>query len=171
MTDEFETSPARQPIVGKSADEAIERLTDQLNYLVSVESVGGMVKTADLAAVLLQADRVAELEARVAELEGALAKANTPHWYYSDEEGSAWHSLEDALEQVTDNIWYLYHGDNMPKSHLVEIETSRPCPTIWGVVRLLTEDEAEARLTEEPWVFTPCATEAEARALLKEGEQ
>lgn len=69
MTDEFAAGPERQPTVSKSADEAIERLTDQLNYLVSVESVGGMVKTADLAAVLLQADRVAELEARVAELE------------------------------------------------------------------------------------------------------
>ena len=76
MTDEFDAGPACQPAVSKSADEAIERLTDQLNYLVSVESVGGMVKTADLAAVLLQADRVAELKARVAELESALAKAD-----------------------------------------------------------------------------------------------
>lgn len=53
-------------------DEAIERLTAQLNELVSVESVGVMVKTADLAAVLLRVDRVAELEARAAKLEAAL---------------------------------------------------------------------------------------------------
>ncbi|MFN8994297.1 MAG: hypothetical protein ACK5X3_11640 [Pseudomonadota bacterium] len=45
------------------ADEAIERLTAQLNHLVSLESVGVMVKTTDLAAVLARAARVAELEA------------------------------------------------------------------------------------------------------------
>lgn len=120
---------------------------------------------------MTDAERIKELEARVKELESALAKANEPRWYYSDEEGSPWHSLEEALEQVTDDIRDLYHAEDMPRNHLVEIETSRPCPTIWGVVRLLTEDEAEARLTEEPWVFTRCATEAEARALLKESDQ
>jgi len=50
-------------------DEAVERLTAQLNHLVSLESVGVMVKTADLAAVLVRAARIKELEARVAELE------------------------------------------------------------------------------------------------------
>jgi hypothetical protein len=50
------------------ADEAIERLTAQLNHLVSLESVGVMVKTTDLAAVLARAARVAELELFVAQI-------------------------------------------------------------------------------------------------------
>ena len=116
----------------------------------------------------MSAERIKELEARVAELEAALAKANEPRWFYSDEKGTAWWSLEEALEQVTDDIRDLYHAEDMPSNHLVEIETSRPCPTIWGVLQLLADDEAKARGCKEPWVFTPCATEAEARALLKE---
>ena len=54
-------------------DEVVERLTAQLNHLVSLESVGVMVKTADLAAVLVRAARIKELEARVAELERRLS--------------------------------------------------------------------------------------------------
>lgn len=144
------------------ADEAIERLTAQLNHLVSLESVGVMVKTADLAALLIRAARVAELEARVAELEAALAKANTPRWFYSDEEGSPCHSLDEAIEGFCEYL--------EPGWHFVEVETARPCKTIRGVVHILTDDEVQARGDDEPWVFTPCATEAEARALLKEDE-
>jgi hypothetical protein len=137
------------------ADEAVERLTAQLNHLVSLESVGVMVKTTDLAAVLARAARVAELEA-------ALAKANEPHWFYSVEDSAPEHSLEDAIEEFCDYL--------EPGWHFVEIDTARPCKTIRGVVHILTDDEVKARGDDEPWVFTPCATEAEARALLKEAE-
>ncbi|MCA6254589.1 MAG: hypothetical protein IM665_05965 [Phenylobacterium sp.] len=138
------------------ADEAVERLTSQLNHLVSLESVGVMVKTTDLAAVLARAARVVELEA-------ALAKANEPEWFYRADEAVPEHSLEDAIEEFCDYL--------EPGWHFVEIDTARPCKTIRGVVHILTEDEVKARGDDEPWVFTPCATEAEARALLKEADQ
>ena len=144
------------------ADQATQRLTAQLDHLVSLESVGVMVKTADLAAVLARAARVAELEARVAELEAALAKANKPEWFYNADDVVPQHSLEDAIEEFCDYL--------QPGRHFVEIDTARPCKTIWGVVDVLTDEEIEARRDDEPWVFTPCATEAEARALLKETE-
>ena len=78
-------------------DEVVERLTAQLNHLVSLESVGVMVKTADLAAVLVRAERIKELEARVRKLEWVLrgmiaaASNNLP-------DRSTQHNLEVALE-------------------------------------------------------------------------
>ena len=109
------------------------------------------------------AERIKELEARVAELEAALAKANKPRWFYSDAEGSPYHSLDEAIQEFCEYV--------EPGWHFVEVETARPCPTIRGVVHVLTDEEIEARGEDEPWIFTPCATEAEARALLKEPDQ
>jgi len=109
------------------------------------------------------ADREEELEARVAELEAALAKADEPEWFRTDEEGRAWHSLEDAIEVLGENL--------DPGRYFVEIETARPCTTIWGVVHVFTETEIEDQYRdggpfEGPWYkLTVCATEAEARAL------
>ena len=115
------------------------------------------------------AERIKELEARVAELEAALAKANEPRWFYADGEGIAWRSMEEAVEESCDD---LEHG-----RHLVEIETARPCPTIWGVVHVFTKTELEDQHRDggpfegKPYNLTVCATEAEARALLKETDQ
>ena len=110
------------------------------------------------------AERIKALEARVEELEVALAKANEPHWFYSADNAAPEHSLEDAIEGAIYDITTF--GD-----HLLEIETARPCSTIWGVVRILTKDEAAARGCKDEWVFTLCANEAQARALLKETDQ
>jgi len=109
------------------------------------------------------AARIKALEARVAELEAALVKANEPEWFYRADEAVPEHSLEDAIEEFCEYL--------EPGWHFVEIDTARPCKTIRGAVHILTDDEVKARGDDEPWVFTPCATEAEARALLKEGDQ
>ena len=128
-----------------------------LDYLL-VEEVEGY-----RAGAAASAERIKELEAKVAELEAALVKANEPRWFYSDEEGSPCHSLDEAIEGF---CYYLEPG-----RHFVEVETARPCPTIWAVVHILTDDEITAREDDEPWVYTLCATEAEARAVLKEDDQ
>ena len=115
------------------------------------------------------ADRIKALEARVAELEAALVKANEPRWFYSDEEGSPCHSLDEAIEGFCDDL------DS--GRHLLEIETVRPCKTIWGVVHVFTKTELEDQHRnggpfEGPlYKATVCATEDEARALLKEADQ
>jgi hypothetical protein len=137
------------------------------------ESDDDQVETAKIAARLAREAaeaRIAELEARnkelearVAELEAALVKANEPEWFYRADEAVPEHSLEDAIEEFCDYL--------EPGWHFVEIDTARPCKTIRGVVHILTDDEVKARGDDEPWVFTPCATEAEARALLKEDAQ
>jgi hypothetical protein len=191
MTDQFETSPARQPTVSKSAEHApirsVELRADwrarkwarermatrcQENGLPELaesyrrgyrdESLREDVE-AYRAGAAASADREEILEARVAELEAALAKANEPKWFYRADEAVPEHSLEDAIEEFCDYL--------EPGWHFVEIDTARPCKTIRGVVHILTEDEVKARGDDEPWVFTPCATEAEAEALLKEADQ
>ena len=103
-------------------------------------------------------------EARIKALEEALTKADEPRWYYADEEASPCHSLEEAVEE---SIYEIEEFGN----RLLVIPTARPGATIFGVVRILTEDEIEARGDHNPWTFTRCATEAEARALLKEADQ
>ena len=103
-------------------------------------------------------------EARIKALEEALAKADEPRWFYADEEASPCHSLEEAVEE---SIYEIEEFGN----RLLVIPTARPCATIFGVVRILTEDEIEARGDDNPWTFTRCATKAEAIALLKEADQ
>ena len=103
-------------------------------------------------------------ESRIKVLEEALAEADKPRWFYADEEASPCHSLEEAVEE---SIYEIEEFGN----RLLVIPTARPGATIFGVVRILTEDEIQARGDQNPWTFTRCATEAEARALLKEDDQ
>lgn len=127
------------------------------------ESLVTAYQRGQVAGAFVAAERIKELEARVAELEAALAKADEPEWFRTDEEGRAWHSLEDAIEVLGENL--------DPGRYFVEIETARPCTTIWGVVHVFTETEIEDQYRdggpfEGPWYkLTVCATEAEARAL------
>jgi hypothetical protein len=196
MTDEFEPGPARQPMVSKSDEHAPIRSVEvradwrarkwARNRMATRCDEDGFPEVAESyrrgyrdeslredfeayrAGAAESADREEELEARVAELEAALAKANEPRWFYSDEEGTLWHSaisVEDCIEDLE------------PGRFLVEIETARPRPTSWGVVHIFTETEIEDQHRDggpfegASYKLTVCATEAEARALLKESDQ
>ena len=100
------------------------------------------------------AERIKELEARVAELEAALAKANEPEWFFLDS-GIPYSSLSEAVTRRVDQTG--------AQTQVVKVDTGRPCKTIWAAVRILGP--------RGEWSLTPCATEAEARALLKESDQ
>ncbi len=104
------------------------------------------------------ADREEILEARVAELEAALAKANEPEWFFGNA-GVPHFSLYEAVKTHVDPTGGLLIG---AQTHLVKVDTARPCKTIWALARF-HEPSGE-------WRVLPCATEAEARALLKEDE-
>ena len=106
---------------------------------------------------MTDAERIKELEARVAELEAALAEANEPQWFFGYDEEEGHHvTLEEA---VADYLRY----DDEPGWHFVHVCGARRTPPIWGVAFVALKGD-------RPY-FTPCATEAEARALLKEGDQ
>jgi len=191
MPDKFEPGPVCQPIVSKSDEPAPIRSVegradwrarkwarkrmatrceeDRFPEVAEAYRRGDRDEflrdeiEAYLAGAAASSDREEILEARVAELEAGLVKANEPEWFYRADDAVPEHSLEDAIEEFCDYL--------EPGWHFVEIDTARPCKTIRGVVHILTDDEVKARGDDEPWVFTPCATEAEARALLKEDAQ
>ena len=98
--------------------------------------------------------RIKELKDRVAELEVALAKANEPQWFFLDT-GAPYPSLYEAVVQRVD--------PNGSQTQLVKVDTARACKTIWAAVRILAPGGE--------WSLTPCATEAEARSLLKDPDQ
>jgi hypothetical protein len=139
--------------------EAKERLNKQLDASLAVESVGSLIKCADLALLLASHDA----------LEEALAKANKPRWFYADDEGSPFDSVQDAVEAILDEFG---PDDHFPNGKGVwRIDTMRECAPIYAAVRILTEAEREARDDGFLFEMTECATEAEAEALLKEADQ
>jgi hypothetical protein len=91
-------------------------------------------------------------------LEAALAKANEPEWFFGNA-GVPHFSLYEAVKTHVDPTGGLLIG---AQTHLVKVDTARPCKTIWALARF-HEPSGE-------WRVLPCATEAEARALLKEDE-
>jgi len=92
-------------------------------------------------------------------LEAALAKANEPEWFFGNA-GVPHFSLYEAVKTHVDPTGGLLIG---AQTHLVKVDTARPCKTIWALARF-HEPSGE-------WRVLPCATEAEARALLKEDEK
>jgi hypothetical protein len=139
--------------------EAKERLKKQLDASLAVESVGSLIKCADLSLILASHDA----------LEEALAKANKPRWFYADDEGSPFDSVQDAVEAILDEFG---PDDHFPNGKGVwRIDTMRECAPIYAAVRILTEAEREARDDGFLFEMTECATKAEAEALLKETAQ
>ena len=142
--------------------EAKERLKKQLDASLAVESVGSLIKCADLALLLASHDA----------LEEALAKANKPRWFYADEEGSPFDSVHEAVEAILDEFGPEDHFPN--GKGVLPIETARVGPLIYAAVRCRRITEAErAGGRKGDFVFdvTECATYAEAEALLKEADQ
>lgn len=140
--------------------EAKERLKKQLDASLAVESVGSLIKCADLALLLASHDA----------LEEALAKADEPQWFYDDranDEAQSFLSAEEAVDYA------VFSALKPPPegTSILEINTSRPCPSVWAVVKVFTDEEREARDDDEEYIVTLCATKAEAEALLKEADQ
>jgi hypothetical protein len=140
--------------------EAKERLKKQLDASLAVESVGSLIKCADLALLLASHDA----------LEEALAKADEPQWFYDDranDEAQSFLSAEEAVDYA------VFSALKPPPegTSILEINTSRPCPSVWAVVKVFTDEEREARDDDEEYIVTLCATYAEAEALLKEADQ
>jgi hypothetical protein len=109
---------------------------------------------------------------RIKALEEALAKANRPHWFYADDEGTPFDSVHEAVEWILDEFG---PDDDFPNGKGVRrIDTMRDCAPIFAAVRCRRITEAEragGRKGDFHFEVTECATEAEAEALLKEAAQ
>jgi hypothetical protein len=124
--------------------------------------------TTGLLAFAYRAGQAASAE-RIKALEEALAKANKPEWFYGDHEASPADSVDEVIEEALE--WGLLGEAKPGHIEVFQINTARPCATVWAVVRILTVDEREARDDGFLFEVTECATKAEARALLKEADQ
>jgi len=142
-----------------AVSEAKERLRAAAWLMASVEGVTLMVSGADLDLIVASHDA----------LEEALAKANKPHWFYADDEGTPFGSVYEAAEGVAESG--LFGEENCGERHLVEVQTGRPCAPVWAVIRFFTKDELKDRKDFAWFEVTECATEAEAHALLKEADR
>ena len=104
--------------------------------------------------------RIAELEAEVERLRGMLK----PQWFYAGEDQSSDQCRFSIDEVLEDELC----GWGPPKTgkHVVHVSTALPGPDIWAVVRVLTDEEKDARQDDEPWLIEEYATEEEARTAL-----
>ena len=102
---------------------------------------------------------------RIKALEEELAKANKPTYFYFDPvEGETFESLHDAVIAAAAEA-----GANWGR-WVIPVYAARTLPLIYAAVRIRTDtgQDCNNRLLFQ---ITECATEAEAKALLKEADQ
>jgi hypothetical protein len=139
-----------------AVSEAKERLRAAAWLMASVEGVTLMVSGADLDLIVASHDA----------LEEALAKANKPTHFWASTDGEYGEICVDIESAIEAAVYEAPRG-----RHLVEVDAWRRCQPIWAVVHLLTDEEQEALGVDTDWTILKCATEAEARAVLKEADQ
>ena len=106
----------------------------------------------------------AALKARVAELEGELANATSAQWFYLGDDYSSEKCRFDINECISED----FEWDNSPNgNHVLQIAGARPVPDVWVALHYYTEDEKEARESDDDYTYTVHATEEAARAALE----
>ena len=110
---------------------------------------------------------VAALTAQADEIE-RLRKLARPQWFYYGDDCSS-DQCRDSVHECIDEdfLW----GNNAEGSHVLEISTATNLPTIWALVRFFTEDEKNARDSDDDYEVTEFASEDEARAALKAAQE
>lgn len=109
----------------------------------------------------------AALTAQADEIE-RLRKLARPQWFYYGDDCSS-DQCRDSVHECIDEdfLW----GNNAEGSHVLEISTATNLPTIWALVRFFTEDEKNARDSDDDYEVTEFASEDEARAALKAAQK
>ena len=116
----------------------------------------------DLTAALVEAN--AKL-VRAREENKHLRKLCQPSWFYLAGDMSS-DRCRFSPSEVIDEDWL---WDNRGEgSAVVQIECATPCPDMWIAVRFFTNEEKDARDSDDDYELTEHATEAEARATLAE---
>jgi|APMI01.1.fsa_nt_gi hypothetical protein len=104
-------------------------------------------------------ERVERLEGENARLREALDKARQPTWFYDiNEPERCLYSPEEVVDFM----------DPAPGKHVFEVECATSLPSIWCMVEVLTDEQMDERETDDRFIIREFATEAEARAALKE---
>lgn len=92
-----------------------------------------------------------------------LRKYVDPEWFYLAGDMSSdrcWFSVHEVIDE--DWLW-----DNRAEGFaVVQIETATRCPDIWALVHFFTDEEKDARQSDDEYEIIEFATEAEAKAAL-----
>jgi hypothetical protein len=105
------------------------------------------------------------LVAEIERLRAALAKAQSPEWFY-DADGDMNIAL-GCVAEVVEEVLEWGEPEDFHKPRLIEVATATPLPPIWVVARAYTEEEKTEREDDEPYEIHEFATQAEARAALQ----
>ena len=104
------------------------------------------------------------IETQAREIE-RLREMLKPQWFYHGEDQSS-DQCRFSPYEVIDEDFFGWGERKKEGPHLVHISTAMPGPDIWAVVRVLTEEEMDARDDDEPWLIEEYDTEEKARAAL-----
>lgn len=128
----------------------------------------GIVALRNAAPALL--DALDAANARLAELEAEIARLQTqyqPEWFYLAGDMSS-DKCRFAPSEVIDEDWL---WDNRAEgSAVVQIETAVRCPDIWCAVHFFTDEDKDARQSDDEYEITEHATEEEARAAINKDQ-
>jgi hypothetical protein len=141
-------------------------MSDEIKALV--EGVIDLFPSADRQAMTCLAELMNKtLTAQADEIE-RLRKLARPQWFYYGDDCSS-DQCRDSVHECIDEdfLW----GNNAEGSHVLEISTATNLPTIWALVRFFTEDEKNARDSDDDYEVTEFASEDEARAALKAAQE
>jgi len=118
-------------------------------------AVGTAIHNYVEAAIKEAADRIAALEAE----NERLRKLTTPQWFYPAGEYES-DQCESSPYNVIDSL------DLLPGKSVVEINAATPLPSIYCVVQVFTDDEKDARESDECYEIKEFSSESEAQAAL-----
>lgn len=123
---------------------------------MQVISESGLEEAKALVAAKEQAESLAEENAR-------LRKLVDPEWFYLAGDMSS-DRCRFSVAEVIDEDWL---WDNRAEgTAVVQIETATRCPDIWALVHFFTNEEKDARESDDEYEIIEFASEAEARAAL-----
>ncbi len=132
------------------------------NAALIVAAVNALPKLLDR--IEADAKRIAELEAE----NERLRKALLPEWFYLGDDQSS-DQCRDCVYEVIDEdfLW-----DNRREGeYVVEITTALRGPTIWAHVKFFTDDEKDARQSDDDYELTEYDSEEAARAALQQKDR
>jgi len=99
----------------------------------------------------------------LAEENTRLRKYVDPEWFYLAGDMSS-DRCRFSVHEVIDEDWL---WDNRAEgSAVVQIETATRCPDIWALVHFFTNEEKDARQSDDEYEIVEFATEEEAQAAL-----
>lgn len=106
---------------------------------------------------------VERLREELGQLQLALERANSAHWFYYGTDCEGDKCRFDISECISED----FEWDNTPEGdHVLQISGARPVPDMWVALHYFTESEKDEREDDEEYAFTVHETEEAAKSAL-----